>query len=78
MRRIPEAIPVTDIDATGTPSATTYLRGDGSWATPSGGGGGGLSDGDYGDVVVSGSGTVMTVIGKATMAMVLAAQALRA
>lgn len=22
------------IDATGTPSATTYLRGDGSWATP--------------------------------------------
>lgn len=27
------AIP-TDITATGTPSATTYLRGDGSWATP--------------------------------------------
>jgi len=32
---------VDDINATGTPSATTYLRGDGSWATPSGGGGGG-------------------------------------
>lgn len=25
----------TDITATGTPSANTYLRGDGSWATPS-------------------------------------------
>lgn len=28
---------VGDITATGTPSATTYLRGDGSWQTPSGG-----------------------------------------
>lgn len=27
-----------DITATGTPSATTFLRGDGAWATPSGGG----------------------------------------
>lgn len=27
--------------ATGTPSSTTYLRGDWTWATPSGGGGGG-------------------------------------
>ena len=26
--------PVTDLDATGTRSASTYLRGDGSWATP--------------------------------------------
>lgn len=31
---------IDDIDATGTPSATTYLRGDGAWATPEGGGGG--------------------------------------
>lgn len=30
-----------DINATGTPSSTTYLRGDGTWFTPSGGGGGG-------------------------------------
>lgn len=30
---------VTDIEATGTPSASTYLRGDGTWGTPSGGGG---------------------------------------
>lgn len=30
-----------DISATGTPSNTTYLRGDGTWFTPAGGGGGG-------------------------------------
>ena len=35
---------VGDITATGTPSASTYLRGDGSWSTPAGGGGGGVSD----------------------------------
>ena len=29
-----------DIDATGTPGITTFLRGDGAWAVPSGGGGG--------------------------------------
>jgi hypothetical protein len=31
---------VGDLNATGTPSSTTYLRGDGSWSTPAGGGGG--------------------------------------
>jgi hypothetical protein len=30
-----KSIPVTVISATGTPSSTTFLRGDGSWATPS-------------------------------------------
>jgi hypothetical protein len=30
----------SQLGATGTPSATTYLRGDNTWATPSGGGGG--------------------------------------
>lgn len=29
----------TDLTATGTPSATTYLRGDNTWATPAGGSG---------------------------------------
>lgn len=29
---------VSDLSATGTPSASTYLRGDGSWATPAGSG----------------------------------------
>jgi hypothetical protein len=33
-------VPVGDIDATGTPGSTTFLRGDGSWAEPSGSGGG--------------------------------------
>jgi hypothetical protein len=32
-------LPVAGIDATGTPSGTTYLRGDGAWATPAGGSG---------------------------------------
>jgi hypothetical protein len=31
-------VTVAQIDATGAPSSTTYLRGDGSWATVSGGG----------------------------------------
>lgn len=39
---------------------TTFLRADGSWAA-SGGGGGSVADGDYGDVTVSGTGTVWTV-----------------
>ena len=32
---------VTELSATGTPSATTFLRGDNTWDTPAGGGGGG-------------------------------------
>jgi carbon monoxide dehydrogenase subunit G len=39
---------------------TNFLRADGTWAAPSGGGGG-LSDGDKGDITVSGTGTVLTV-----------------
>jgi len=34
---------ITDLDTTGTPSSTTYLRGDGAWATPEGGGSGGVT-----------------------------------
>lgn len=30
---------IADFSAAGTPSATTYLRGDNTWATPAGGGG---------------------------------------
>ena len=33
--------PVTDLTATGTRNSTTYLRGDGTWATPATSGGGG-------------------------------------
>lgn len=33
------SVTISKISATGTASSTTYLRGDGQWATPSGGGG---------------------------------------
>lgn len=36
------SVDIADINATGTPSASTFLRGDGSWAAPAGGGGGDL------------------------------------
>lgn len=38
---------VGDIDASGTPSASTYLRGDGSWSTPTGSGGATVIVGEY-------------------------------
>ncbi|ACZ29553.1 hypothetical protein Xcel_0514 [Xylanimonas cellulosilytica DSM 15894] len=50
------AIPVADIAATGTPSGSTYLRGDGTWSTPAGGGGSGAVDsvnGQTGDVTLA-------------------------
>lgn len=40
------AVTPPKIGATGTASSTTYLRGDGTWATPAGGGGGGVADGE--------------------------------
>lgn len=38
------SVNIANINATGTPSATTYLRGDGTWATPDAGGGGAAVD----------------------------------
>lgn len=39
-----DQVSISDISATGTPSNTTYLRGDGTWAAGGGGGGGGQVD----------------------------------
>jgi hypothetical protein len=36
-------VTVAKLSATGTPSSTTFLRGDGTWATPASGGGGGYT-----------------------------------
>ncbi|NOG69827.1 hypothetical protein [Roseicella sp. DB1501] len=51
---------IADLTATGTRDATTYLRGDGTWATPAGGGGG---SGTVTSVAVSGGSTGLTVSG---------------
>lgn len=46
-------VDVAQLSATGTPSATTFLRGDNTWATPSGGGGSltkGIVEVDFGAI----------------------------
>lgn len=58
-------INITDINATGTPSHSTALLGDGSWGTVSGGGGGGGNNSRVliTDVTVSGTTTAVPLTG---------------
>jgi len=53
-------IQLGDLSASGTKDATTFLRGDNTWAVPPGTGGG-LSDGDKGEITVASGGTQWTI-----------------
>lgn len=59
------SVAIASISATGTASSTTYLRGDGSWATPSGGSGNVL-----GTVFIGGQNNSTLTSGKTTYGII--------
>lgn len=58
-------VAVGDITATGTPSASTYLRGDGAWETPAAGGDPAQSHGRFGDATKGSTNTNIIKFGTA-------------
>ena len=71
-----DAVGLAELSATGTASNTTFLRGDNTWGTPAGGGG--VSDGDKGDITVANSGADWTIDNDAVTAAKLADTAVTA
>ena len=62
---------IADIDASGAPNSSTYLRGDGAWAPVSGGGGGDMLAATYDPRTVNGDAFLMDNMTEGTSAKIM-------